>query len=199
MGYRIRVLSTNEVMVPVGELVARVPQGQELEVVAGSGSAWSQLLLRHTAGPEIAVIERDSVTPGSVAEAEISEFISEVESEKPASAASWLVKFLPTVRVVYALQLLSGTDTGEGWSGVHAVRGHLWEKGGGILQADLEGFSNEDGHHILWQFGRDHDSRWAMAVLKDDGSWQAFEMTLNNPEHKRAFLDGRVPSGVRLL
>ena len=38
-----------------------------------------------------------------------------------------------------------------------------------------------------------------MAVLLPDGKWQAFEMMLDNPEQKKAFLDGKVPPGVILI
>jgi hypothetical protein len=72
-----------------------------------------------------------------------------VRDEKPASAARWLSEFLPRVRVIYALQLLSGTDVADGWTGVRTIQGRLRNKSGGILQADMEGFSNEDGYHIL--------------------------------------------------
>ena len=56
------------------------------------------------------------------------------------------------MKVIYAFQLLSGTEVNDGWDGVHFLRGRIWRELGGILQADLEGFSNEDGYHILWQF-----------------------------------------------
>lgn len=64
------------------------------------------------------------------------------------------------------------------------------------MQADFEGFSNENGHHILWQFGEDVEGEWHIAVLDHKGKWVAFTVDLGDPEHKQAFLDGRVPVGV---
>jgi hypothetical protein len=180
-------------------LVSCLLPGQELNLEAGDEFNWSQLVLGHKQGSEIALIEKDSASPGSLGEAEIAEFVDEVRDEKPASAARWLSEFLPRVRVIYAHQLLSGTDVADGWTGVRAIQGRLRNKSGGILQADMEGFSNEDGYHILWQFERDHDSAWAMAVLNEHGDWEEFEMKLNNAKHKRAFLQGRIPEGVKLL
>jgi len=170
-----------------------------LSLEAGDASDWTQLVLRHKQGSDIALIERDLVAPGSLGEEEIAEFVDDVKDEKPESAARWLAEFFPRVKVIYALQLLSGTDVADGWVGVHAVQRQIWGTSGGILQQDMEGFSNENGHHILWQFDRDHDSDWTMAVLDEQGSWQAFQMNLNNQEHKRAFLEGRIPEGVKLL
>jgi hypothetical protein len=98
----------------------------------------------------------------------LEEFISEVDDYQPASAAQWLKEYLPRVRVIYALQLLSGTDVDDGWDSVHTIQGAIWNKSGGILQADLEGFSNEDGHHILWQFSEHVTGPWNMAVLQKE-------------------------------
>jgi len=97
---------------------------------------------------------------------------------------------------MYAFQLLGGTDGKDGWDAVHALRSYIWKQVGGISQADLEGFSNEQGHHILWQFNETVNGEWDMAVLDSNGKWVAFTMELGNPDHRRAFLDGRLPTGV---
>jgi len=145
------------------------------------------------------VIERNPVLPGELGEEELNEFIQEAGNGKPESAARWLVQFLPKVRVIYAFQLLSGTEEDKGWDGVDALRNHLWNELGGILQADLEGFSNEQGFQILCQFNRDHSGPWKMAVLNADGEWVAFEIDLGNAKHKESFLRGQVPEGAKLL
>jgi len=123
-----------------------------LRVEAGEESDWSQLLLSHKAGQEIVLIKRNPVIPGELGEEELSEFIENVRDEKPESASKWLFQFLPRMKIIYAFQLLSGTEINDGWDGVHSLRGRIWRELGGILQADLEGFSNEDGYHILWPF-----------------------------------------------
>jgi hypothetical protein len=84
--------------------------------------------------------------------------------------------------------------------GVASMLARLYlERVGGILQADQEGFSNEDGYQILWQFDRDHIGPWKMAVLGSNSAWIAVQMDLANPKHKEAFLNGWVPEGVKLL
>jgi len=199
LGYYIRVLALDTAIPTLDELNPSLPAGQELRVEAGEESDWSQLLLSHNSAQEIALIERNPVIPGELGEEELSEFIENVREEKPESASKWLFQFLPRVEVIYAFRLLSGTEINDGWDGVHSLRGRIWRKLGGILQADLEGFSNEDGYHILWQFIRDHDGPWKMTVLDAKGKWVAFEMNLGNAKHKEAFLSGRVPEGVKLL
>jgi hypothetical protein len=128
VGYGTRVFGTSEVLISLSELVSCVPPEQGLNLEAGDESNWSQRVLRHKQGSEIALIEKDPVSPGSLGEAEIAEFVDEVRDEKPASAARWLSEFLPRVRVLYALQLLSGTEVADGWTGVRAIQGRLRNK-----------------------------------------------------------------------
>ena len=200
MGYYIRVLGRKNVFVPVAELRACLPLNSKVEIheETSDHDGWSQLILRHLEGPYIALVERNPVVPGELGGDEINEFVEEAQDAKPASAAKWLVEYLSSVTEIYAFQLLSGTDVKDGWSAVHAVRSYIWKQVGGILQADSEGFSNEKGHHILWQFSETVDGEWDMAVL-NKGEWIAFSMNLGNPEHRRAFLNGTLPPGVCVI
>ena len=126
------------------------------------------------------------------------EFIEEVEDCEPQSASHWLKEYLPGIKTIYALQILSGTDIEGGWKAVHTVQGALWKQSGGILQADGEGFTNDDGYHILWQFSDSAAGKWNMAVLNRE-KWIAFEMELGDPEQREAFLKGQAPRSSRLL
>jgi hypothetical protein len=78
---------------------------------------------------------------------------------------------------------------------MYAVRGAIQESAGGIVQADGEGFSNEEGFHVLWQFSDGVKGPWWMAVLRD-GEWITFQMQLGNRKHREAFLRGEIPAGV---
>jgi hypothetical protein len=82
---------------------------------------------------------------------------------------------------------------------VSSVKTAIWKKIGGILQADNEGFSNEDGYHILWQFDDDVAGEWNMAVKTFLGNWTTFSMDLGNPEHRKAFKSGKVPATASRL
>ena len=100
--------------------------------------------------------------------------------------------------VIYAFQLLGGTDHANGWDGVHAVQTYIWNQGGGILQADREGFTNEDGDQITWDFSDRVAGLWKMASLKGD-KWVAFRMELSDKKQREQFLDGEVPKGVEFV
>lgn len=198
MGYYIRVLSTNSANIPLDKIREAVKPAL-LEMEEGSEQNWTSLLLKHADGKDIAVIEKNPVIEGQLGADELQEFIDEVADCKPESGAKWLQGYLPKVKVIYAFQVLNSVYENDGWARLGAAKALIWKQADGILQADSEGFSNEDGYTILWQFNDDVAGAWNVGVLGDDGKWKHFEMDLGNKEHRTAFQDGRVPSGVNLL
>jgi hypothetical protein len=197
MGYYIRILGTSLAVPPLAELQNAVRPATLDD--GGVGDEWGSLVLKHESGVEIAVIEKNTVKDGELGAEEIEEFVDEVQHRKPDSAAAWLRDYLPSVKVIYAFQLLSGTDVDNGFDQMHAAWGLLWEYAGGILQADQEGFSNEAGFTILWQFSDHVSGDWNAAVLDTSGRWIQFEMDLGNQSHREAFWRGEVPPGAKLL
>jgi hypothetical protein len=198
MGYYIRVLGRNLANVPVQEL-REVALPAMVDVTEGSGDTWEQFTLKHRSGQEIAVIERNPVVEGELGADELQELLDEVPHHKPDSAAAWLQKYLPTVKVIYPFQLLSGTDVDDGWTPLNRLYRAIWSHAGGILQADGEGFSNEEGYTVLWQFAESVTGQWNLGVIAQDGRWVYFEMDLGNDAHREAFWRGEVPAGVRLI
>ena len=78
------------------------------------------------------------------------------------------------------------------------MKSGIWSFAPSIIQADNEGFTNEDGFHILWQFGESVDGPWWMGVLCDD-QWRHFQMDLGNRQQRERFLQGQLPEGVELV
>ena len=111
---------------------------------------------------------------------------------------AWLHEFLGEVKTIYAFQHLQGSETETGSSAMHALRTHLWERGNSIIQADNEGFTNEDGYHIVWQFSDSVSGPWNMGVLQDD-TWLHFEMDLGDPDHRAAFFSGEMPPDLSTI
>jgi len=72
----------------------------------------------------------------------------------------------------------------------------VWTSAPSILQADGEGFSNEAGYCILWQFSDSVRGPWWMGVLRD-GEWIHFQMNLGSKRQREAFRKGQIPKGVR--
>ena len=199
MGYYIRLLSLSDQLPSFESLRSSVAQFRSLSLTIEEGNPkdWRQLLLAHADDSAIALLERNLVQPGTLGEGEIEEFIEDISDCKPQSAVPWLESYLRKVRCTYAFQIFSGTDKDGGWSAVYAMRDAIRESAGGIIQADGEGFSNEEGLHILWQFSGRATGPWWMAVLRE-GEWATFQMQLDNREHREAFCRGEIPAGLNV-
>jgi hypothetical protein len=200
MPYYVRVLSTSANCVSYSRLQSALENEQSaatLSIEAGEPEDWTQIILAHANGDEIASIERDVLNGGSLAAEELEEFAEEVVDCKPTTAANWLVEYFPRVKCIYAFQVLSGAYQTNGWEIFDVVKSCIWSAAPSIIQADNEGFSNEDGYHILWQFNDSVDGDWWMAVLRD-GQWQRFQMDLGNHKHRESFFAGEIPSDATL-
>jgi hypothetical protein len=198
MSYYTRVLSKQDEFPSFEELAEFVRAGHpyyKLTVESGEEDDWESLLLSGDDDVEIAVLERNPVEIGSVGQDEIADFLEELQDCKPESGVEWLTEYLAEVKTVYAFQHLQGAETEEGGNVLHALRSHLWERGDAIIQADSEGFTNEEGFHIVWQFSDSVSGPWNMGVWKDD-LWHHFKMDLGDPEHRAAFLAGEVPEDL---
>ncbi len=201
MAYYTRVLSKDEEFPSLEELAQILSEhhsSYKLSVEEGSEEEWESLLLAGSDGSEVAVIERNPVYDGSVGQDEIADFLEDIADGKPESNAEWLEEYLQSVKTIYAFQHLQGTETEEGSNALHALRSALWERGDAIIQADLEGFTNEEGYHILWQFSDSVSGPWNMGVLQD-GTWYHFRMDLGDPAHREAFLNGEMPSDLSVI
>jgi len=196
------VLTRSTAGVSIAQLRQRLDKDGISAILEGDtpeSSTWKRLFLKHTDGTPIADIERNDVKPGSFGFEELQEFSEGLDECKPDTAARWLRDFLESVKAVYAFQVLQGADKGRGSDAIWAIEAELWGSLGGIFQSDGEGFSNEDGYHILWQFDSHVSGPWKMAVLGTDDHWIAFEMDLGNRDHRVAFMAGQVPRGVKRL
>ncbi len=198
MGYYTRVLSKDEEFPSFAELAQKIRADHpefRLTIEEGNEEEWENLLLSGIDEVEVAVIERNPVFDGSVGQDEIADFLEDIQDCKPKSGVQWLEDYLSKVQTVYAFQHLQGAETVEGSNALHALRSAIWERGDAIIQADGEGFTNEEGYHIVWQFSDSVSGPWKMGVLQD-GVWRHFSMDLGDPDHRSAFLKGTVPDDL---
>ncbi|HEU6442300.1 MAG TPA: hypothetical protein VFF38_08055 [Microvirga sp.] len=193
MGYYVRVLSRSDAVPSYGTLREALG-GRDLLLVEGADEEWTELIIQHE-GVDIALVDRVTIVSDTMGAGEIEWFLEQLDEAEPASAADWLRDYLPQVKTIYALRILSAAWEEDRFDHVSKVRQTIWRAAGGILQADHEGFTNEEGYQILWQFADDVDGDWWMAVL-ENGIWRHFRMDLGNPEHRKAFKAGKVPSEI---
>lgn len=202
MPYYIRVLAEKNDLISINEIRKYLSDDEidgEIVIYEGNEDSWTQILLKDSLGNEVALVEKNEVTPGSIAQQELDEFSMEVIDYKPKSAANWLCDYFPKVKVIYAFHVLNPAYQGDGWDVIGSVHSGIQYRLDGIFQADNEGFSNKNRCHILWQFDDDVDGPWYMAVLDENKEWIEFEIELSNHYQRNAFLHGSVPFDVELL
>jgi hypothetical protein len=196
----VRVLGTQDALVSVDQLktsieneglVAYFYTGTE-----GNAAEWENIGVTNEDSVEIMQIERLLVEPGSTAQHEIQHFLKKIDSAKPLSAADWLKEYLPSIKVIYRIALTDEAYNDDNYLLVNSVKETIWNLTGGIFQGDNEGFTNEEGYEILWQFADDAEGDWYMAVLDHDNDWISFKMDLGNTEQREQFWEGQLPEGV---
>jgi len=162
----------------------------------GNNRDWTQLTVKDEQDNEFLVIEKNIVEPGQLGADEIQNFKEEIQDCKPKTAVKWLMKFFDKVKVIYAFQILSAIDNKNNWTIFGELQEFFLNNTNGIIQADNEGFSNEEGFHILWQFNDTVTGEWNMAVRTIFGGWKKFEMDLGDKKQREEFWKGKVPKNA---
>ena len=203
MGYYIRVLGTSDPNIHIDELISGLTN-EGLTATFDidqneSADNWTVIGVSNSNGDDLIQIERNPVKDGELGKEEIEEFKEGIKEYKPNSAVKWLDKYFDNVKVIYAFQLLNASMEDENFPIVGSIKSTIWSKVGGILQADNEGFSNEDGYHILWQFSDDVTGEWNMAVKNFFGKWTSFTMDLGDKKQREEFWAGNVPKNATKL
>lgn len=200
MGYFIRVMGIYDDAISVQELEKALKEdGLVASIDADQrDDPWSVIDVEAPDGLKLAQIEKNLVFPGCLAQLELDEFRVLIREHQPLSAVLWLDQYFDRIKVVYAMRILDGALIDDHFEIVHSLKRAIWGKSGGLLQNDLEGFSNDEGFHILWQFPDDVTGDKYCAVL-DDGVWVRFRMDLGDAFQRMAFWAGEVPAmAVRL-
>ena len=201
MPYYTRVLSKDDEFPSIeelSELLQANHPGYKLTLEEGDEQEWETLLLSSDDEVEVALLERNPVFDGSAGQDEVADFLEDLQDCKPESGVEWLEGYLAEVKTVYAFQHLQGAELVDGGNALHALRSFQWERGDAIVQADGEGFTNEEGFHIVWQFSDSVSGPWNMGVLQD-GVWHHFTMDLGDPDHREAFQNGEVPPDLSVV
>lgn len=200
MGYYVRVLGTDDPNIHINDIktVLEIRNVKANLIVDPSESEekWSVLDVTNPIGETLLQIERNPVIHGELGQEEVDEFREEIADCYPKSAVNWLLKFFDKVKVIYAFQLLNAAMDDDNYPIVDAVRTAIWNQARGIMQADGEGFTNESGYHILWQFHDGVTGEWSMAVRNFFGQWTRFTMDLGDHQQRTEFLNGKVPKGA---
>lgn len=203
MGYYIRILGVKDPDIHIDYLLAPLKKGGlncKIEYAENERpEQWTVLNIKNTKGESLVQIERNVVVEGELGKDELNEFEELIGDFKPATAVAWLKAYFVKVKVIYAFQMLNAAFEDANFEIVSSIKATIWNITGGILQADHEGFSNEDGYHILWQFSDDVTGEWSCAVQNEEKGWTKFVMQLGDREQRKQFLNGEVPEKAILV
>lgn len=203
MPYYIRILGSQDPDIHIDELIDALKQDGltakfELDPSEQAGK-WTIFDIYNNEGEALAQIERSPVIAGEIGQDELNEFREIIQDYNPKSAVHWLTNYFDTVKVIYAFQMLNASFEENNFEIIGSIKSKIWDKTKGILQADNEGFSNEDGYHILWQFSDNVTGDWSCAVINSLGKWDNFIMDLGDTTQRMEFQSGIVPRNSRRL
>ncbi len=203
MGYYIRVLGSMDPDIHIEELIGALTKiglaaKFELDQTEKSDK-WTVLNILNQDNKSLAQLERNSVVDGELGQEELDEFREIIQDYKPSSAVEWLTNYFDKVKVVYAFQMLNEAFEDSNFEIIGCIKEKIWNRTNGILQADNEGFSNNEGYHILWQFADDVKGEWSCAVINELGYWNRFVMDLGDTTQRQEFQSGKIPKKARLV
>jgi hypothetical protein len=203
MGYYIRVLGTKDPDIHIDELLNALKE-DGLEALVNfdkneTPDKWTVIQIVNDKGQELTQIERNPVIDGELGKEELDEFKKLILDYKPISAVNWLTNYFSKVKVIYAFQILNAGFEDSNFDIISALKTKIWNKTEGILQADNEGFTNDDGYHILWQFPDNVTGDWSCATINQSGQWQNFIMDLGDTTQREEFQNGKVPKNAKQI
>jgi hypothetical protein len=203
VGYLLRVFAKSDATVSATGL-QRGFDGLGWDAVVecdpGKEDCWKAIRVAHGDGKDICFIQRDDVSPGSLGQREVADFLYALDGYLPRSGAAWVAEFLAKARVLYLIKVQATVEGGHaGWDVTHWVAHVLCEKLDGITHAEMEGFYIKDDDYLVAVapgFERLASiSEWVVLVRQTSG-WTAFGLDPGDEAALAAFRRGEVPDGV---
>lgn len=190
MSYYVRLLTAAEKTVPFSEIKE---QGNNIKLADGSDASWDKIKIYEPVDNLIAVVERQPVSAGSAVEDALSQLKTVLAESYPVNSREWLSQYLSKVKTIYSFQLLAENITKNGWPVMGRVQNLLKDNLTGIVQADNEGFYNEDGDYILWQMYEGAAGAIPAATMDENGEWISYQLRLDDARAIEQFKQGIPP------
>jgi hypothetical protein len=189
MAYYVRLLTPGDKIIPFNDIQLEI---EAVKLTAGTEREWGKIEIADPDGNTIALLERKPVSTEAGA-AELAMIKKQTAASQPENARAWLMKFLASVKTIYSFQLFTDAIGGHDWPILGRVQNLLKDALTGIIQADDEGFYNEDGDYILWQMYPGASGSIPAATLGDNGEWMSFQLNLNDERAVGRFKRGEMP------
>jgi hypothetical protein len=132
--------------------------------------------------------------------AEVAKYVESFREElltggvRPERGSRWVADWLQGAQTWYSFTPHSSDRDDEAMDVLRAIMWSIQRDTNGLAYADLEGWSNQEGDQITWQFTeRPHTGLWWFAVLDDSGAWQRCRIDLSDTRQCEEFRSGRIP------
>ena len=163
--------------------------------------SWTTLTLYLDNGEAVVEIEKYAEQDETLRDAiqdTVRMLLDDKNPVKPTSAVKWLCQFMSRVKVLYVFRPMQAINTEAGWELFNEVWTNLRETLHGIVHLDEEGFTNEHGAQITWEYPGDETGDLKVAVLNEKGQeWIEYTLNLANHEHRELFIAGKVPDKTK--
>jgi hypothetical protein len=179
------------------DFVAELGEGQRAALVSGAPEDWRVITVTFDDGSWSFDLERETVAAGKPGLDELEFFRAGLDQTEPAVNARWVAEYLTRVQTVYTFRCSINAPDANLELVREIVDSFRNDEPSGLLYAELEGWSNEYGHHITWEFTEGAKGKWWMGLRREKG-WDYFQMELGNRKHREAFRAGRAPAGVEV-
>jgi len=128
----------------------------------------------------------------------LSRILSSLDDKRPVNAVKWVKKYLKKVKIVYAFIPVMDYEKDYNWTIFSELFIEVKAALGGIVQIKDEGFTNESGDIVVWEYPDSATGIQTMAVRKFPGIWKRFDMNLASIDQRKKFLSGKVPYKVSI-
>jgi hypothetical protein len=190
MGYCVRFLTASEKVLPFQDVREQVATAK---LVSGQDSAWDKIEISLPDGTLISVLERYPLSSEGQAQNEMALVKESLPGSYPLNAREWLKNYLFSTRVIYNFRLQAENITSRDWPLLGRIQNLLKDTLGGIIQADNEGFYNEEGNYILWQMYEGATGTIPAATLDEKGEWIPYQLRLGDARAIDRFKQGLLP------
>ncbi len=124
---------------------------------------------------------------------------ADIQNKKPDVSSRWVKKYLEKTKVVYEFILTDNLNSDNDMELLSNTYMETWVFNRGIFQIKNEGFTNESGDLILWDYPFSAAGKRLAAIKSFTGRWKTFEMDLESPMQRKLFLKGKVPDKSKLI
>lgn len=190
MSYKVRSLTTSDRVIPFG-VIQRLTERTKL--VSGSDQLWGKIEIYGAGDNLLSTLERDTIEPGNGGESTIKELRNLIHDSYPVNTREWLNKYFDSVRTIYTFNLIPDWMTKDEWPVLGGFQNFLKDSLGGIIQAEHEGYYNEDGDYILWQMYEGASGIIRAASLNEKGEWVSYSLKINSEKAVNLFKHGISP------